>query len=163
MIEILQKIFGTKAERDVKKLRPLVARINELEEEGRKLSQQIAQYERSIFVADKFEHAKVKDMESKVNGLFHNVKWKLFDKTIEGNVIETCVAVVGNALYPVANSAAKLNAGLDIIHILSEHHGVKCPIFVDNAEGVTNIDDYGMQLIELYVVKDMDLKVTCMN
>jgi DNA repair exonuclease SbcCD ATPase subunit len=141
----------------------MLARINELEEEGRKLSQQIAQYERSIFVADKFEYAKVKDMESKVNGLFHNVKWKLFDKTIEGNVIETCVAVVGNALYPVANSAAKLNAGLDIIHILSEHHGVKCPIFVDNAEGVTNIDDYGMQLIELYVVKDMDLKVTCMN
>ena len=38
MLEFLQKIFGTKAERDVKKLRPLVARINAIEAEYQKLS-----------------------------------------------------------------------------------------------------------------------------
>ena len=38
MIEILQKIFGTKAARDVKKLRPLVTKINEIEKTYQSLS-----------------------------------------------------------------------------------------------------------------------------
>ena len=134
-------------------------RISELEVEGRNLAQQIAEYERSIFMAERFEHAKVEDLEGKINGLFDTVKWKLFDYTLDGNVVETCVAIVGNALYPVANSAAKLNAGLDIIHILSQHHGIRCPIFVDNAEGVTAINGYDMQIVELYVLKDASLRV----
>ena len=38
MIELLQKIFGTKAARDVKKLRPLVAKVNEIEATYQSLS-----------------------------------------------------------------------------------------------------------------------------
>ncbi|MCL1909487.1 MAG: preprotein translocase subunit SecA [Kiritimatiellaeota bacterium] len=38
MLSIIKKIFGTKHTRDIKKLRPLVARINEFDEEFKKLS-----------------------------------------------------------------------------------------------------------------------------
>ena len=39
MIELLKKVFGTKHTRDVKRLRPLVARINAIEEEYQRLSE----------------------------------------------------------------------------------------------------------------------------
>lgn len=135
-------------------------RIVELEDESRDTAQQIADYERKVFTADKFEQERIKDLDARVNGMFRHVTWRLFDKTIEGNIVETCVPIVGNALYPVANSAAKLNAGLDIIHVLSQHHGVSCPIFIDNAEGVVRIDGYDMQLVKLYVVEGEPLTVT---
>ena len=37
---ILKKIFGSKAERDLKRMQPLVARVNELEEEYQKLPEE---------------------------------------------------------------------------------------------------------------------------
>ena len=37
-MNILKSLFGTKAQRDVKRLRPMVARINALEAEYQKLS-----------------------------------------------------------------------------------------------------------------------------
>ena len=38
LTNILKAIFGTKSQRDLKKMIPLVRRINQLEEEYRKLS-----------------------------------------------------------------------------------------------------------------------------
>lgn len=144
---------------DLENNRKAEARIAELEERGRELAQQIADYERLELAARRLDKLRFEDVERKVNGLFHNVKFKLFDYTVEGKAVDTCVAVVGDAQYPVANSAGKLNAGLDIIHTLSEHFGYRCPIFIDNAEGVTYIDGRGMQLVRMYVVKGSKLTV----
>lgn len=144
---------------DLENNRKAEARIAELAERGRELAQQIADYERMELAAKRLEKLRFEDVERKVNGLFHNVTFKLFDYTIEGKAVDACVAVVGDAPYPVANSAGKLNAGLDIIHTLSEHFGYRCPIFIDNAEGVTAIDGRGMQLVRMYVVKGSKLTV----
>lgn len=144
---------------DLENNRKAEARIVELEERGRELAQQIAEYERMELAATRLDKLRFEDVERKVNGLFHNVRFKLFDYTIEGKPVDTCVAVVGDAPYPVANSAGKLNVGLDIIHALSEHFGYRCPIFIDNAEGVTSIDGRGMQLVRMYVVKGSKLTV----
>lgn len=144
---------------DLENNRKAGERIAELEERGRELAQQIADYERLELAARRLDKLRFEDVERKVNGLFHNVTFKMFDYTIEGKAVETCVAVVGDALYPVANSADKLNAGLDIIHTLSEHFGYRCPIFIDNAEGVTSIDGRGMQMVRMYVVKGSKLTV----
>jgi preprotein translocase subunit SecA len=46
---VLKKIFGTKSARDVKKMRPLIARINELEEEYQKLSDEQLQAKTTEF------------------------------------------------------------------------------------------------------------------
>ncbi|MGN0632149.1 MAG: hypothetical protein ACI4JN_12565, partial [Ruminococcus sp.] len=54
--------------------------------------------------------------------------------------------------------AAKINAGLDIIRVLSEHYGVKMPVFVDNAESIVNLCDSGLQVIKL-IVSESDKKL----
>ena len=134
-------------------------RIEELREEGKKIAQQIATYEKKVFVTEELQRAKIKELEQNVNKMFSKVQWRLFDYTIDGNPIETCVAIVGNAPYPVANHADQVNAGLDIIRTLSKFHDTKCPIFIDNAESIVNIDAYDKQLIALYVEAGSELKV----
>ena len=135
-------------------------RIKELEARGRELGQQIADIEKEVFTAERLEAARTDALEESVNTMFDTVKFRLFDTTLEGNRVETCVAVVGDALYPVANSAAKLNAGIDIIATLSTKLGCRCPIFIDNAEGVTSIEGRGLQIIELRVERGSKLEVT---
>ena len=49
------------------------------------------------------------------------------------------------------NNGARINVGLDIIRTLSEHYGIKAPVFVDNAESVTDLIDPGTQMIKLVV------------
>ena len=49
------------------------------------------------------------------------------------------------------NTAARINVGLDIINVLCEKYGVYAPIFVDNAESVSNILETKGQKICLYV------------
>lgn len=58
------------------------------------------------------------------------------------------------------NSAAKLNAGLDIISALSKASGVQLPVWVDNAESVTDLLPVDTQVIRLAVsATDKTLRV----
>jgi hypothetical protein len=41
--------------------------------------------------------------------------------------------------YASANTGARVNAGMEIINVLSEAYGVAAPVFVENAESVDDI------------------------
>jgi len=51
------------------------------------------------------------------------------------------------------NTGAEINVGLDIIKTLSEHYGIKAPVFIDHAESISEILDPGMQVIKLRACK----------
>lgn len=56
--------------------------------------------------------------------------------------------------FAFANNAARINAGLEIISVLSECKGVKMPVFIDNAESVTQFAETDMQTVKLVVSED---------
>ena len=60
--------------------------------------------------------------------------------------------------YAFANNAARINAGLEIISVLSEHWNMDMPVFIDNAESVTHLSSTWMQTIRL-VVSEQDKKL----
>ena len=60
--------------------------------------------------------------------------------------------------YRDANNAARINAGLEIIKVLSTHWGISMPVFVDNAESVTKLADMGGQILRL-IVSENDKKL----
>ena len=60
--------------------------------------------------------------------------------------------------YTFANNAARINAGLEIIATLSDHWGIKMPVFIDNAESVTHLTEADTQTIRL-VVSEPDKKL----
>jgi len=134
-------------------------RIKELNEEERKLAQQISEFEGHKFLLEKFTKAKVALLEDSINSRFQTVTFKLFDVQINGAIVECCEATVNGVPYADANRAAQINAGLDIINTITRHYGITAPVFVDNAEAVNELISCDSQVIRLLVSKDKTLRV----
>jgi exonuclease SbcC len=134
-------------------------RIKQLEEQEEIYSQQLTALEGEEFIMDQFTRAKMDILESRINGRFKYVSFKLFDRQINGSESESCEATVHGVPFSDANNAARINAGLDIINTLCEHYGVYAPIFVDNAESVNTLVPVNAQLTRLVVSLDKKLTV----
>lgn len=155
------------AERDAKKRdlseRDTIAKhkkaIEELEKEGKKLAQEVASYEKEEFVMDEFTKAKINECEKRINRMFAHVTFKLYDYTLENNPVETCVPLVNGVPFFVANTAAKVNAGLDIINALCKFYNVCAPIFIDGRESVNTLVPTASQIINLVVSHDKEIIV----
>ena len=62
------------------------------------------------------------------------------------------------------NNGMKINLGIDIINTLSLAYGVRVPLFVDNAESVTKLENCNSQVIRLVVSEnDKELRVSYEN
>ncbi len=140
-------------------------RIEELKAEEKALSLQLAAYDKGLLLAEQFVQVKAQDIEGRVNAAFRLVKWKLFDVQKNGGIKNCCEATVSGVSYGTnLNSAAKLNAGLDIISALSKASGVQLPVWVDNAESVTELLPVETQVIRLVVsAQDKSLRVAVLE
>lgn len=136
--------------------------IANLEEESKRLSQEIANIEKEEFLIADFVREKISECESRINGRFKYVDWKLFDYTLEGGEVETCQALNKANGTPIdtTNTADVLNCGIDIVNTLSEFYGITAPIFIDRRESVCDLIETNAQIINLIVVKGEDLKIT---
>lgn len=133
-------------------------RIKELQEEESKLSQDLAQLEKTEFAVEQFTKGKMDLMESRIADKFKHVKFKLFDRQVNGGVVECCESMYKGVPYPELNTAGKVQAGLDIIDTLSHHYNISAPIFIDCRESVTWIPDTDAQIINL-IVSPADKKI----
>lgn len=135
--------------------------VERLNEESKSISQQIADLEKQEFTIDAFTKAKIDECDKRINGMFQIVKFKLFDKTIEGNEFEVCIPT-NKAGVPISatNTAEKINAGLDIINVLSRFYNVSAPIFCDQAESNNNYLRTEAQMVFLKVTKEPVLTIT---
>ncbi len=135
------------------------ARISELENQEKELAREFEIFEKNIFLCELFIKTKVSMLTDKINSKFENVRFRLFVDQQNGGVKEDCEVMVRNGKgilvpYTNANNAGKINAGLEIIDVLSKHYGVSMPIFVDNAESVTKLKEMGSQVIRLVVSEE---------
>ena len=136
------------------------SRIEELEKQEQTLAQSISDLEREQFTIENFIKKKIDTLESLINEKFSYVKFKLFETQINGAEIECCHALIDGVPFSDANTASKINAGLDIINTLCEFYKITAPIFIDNRESVINIIDCKSQIVNLIVSKsDAKLRV----
>lgn len=136
-------------------------RIAELEEQLRKLNSEIAEQEGIEMQMLEFSKARAAAIESRVNGMFKMVRFKMFDTLVNGSEVETCVATVDGVPYDDGlNNAKCINAGIDIINAICNHIGVRAPIFIDNAESVNEIIPTDSQLVRLVVSNDKQLTIS---
>lgn len=135
-------------------------RKTELLDEEKKYAQQLSDLEGIEFTIDSFNKAKINLIESRINGKFSIVKFKLFETQINGGEVECCEALVNGVPYNDGlNKAMTINAGLDIISTLSGFYGVTAPVFIDNAESVTELFPVASQLVRLVVEKNSPLTI----
>ncbi|MGG1638268.1 hypothetical protein [Paenibacillus sp. NRS-1760] len=134
-------------------------RIATLKDEEKLLAKQYEELEQQLFLTEEFTRTKANLLESKINAMFRNVRFKLFDTQVNGAVTDTCETLYGPNLVPYnggLNRAAQLNSGLDIIETLSQHYKISAPIFIDNAEAVTELVKTTGQQIRLIVPPAFD-------
>jgi DNA repair exonuclease SbcCD ATPase subunit len=136
-------------------------RIEELKKQESELSMSLAACDDGLLLAEKYTQQKALDIEAKVNSAFRAVRWKLFEEQVNGGIKPCCEATVNGIRYSKnLNSAACLNAGLDIIDTLSRVVGISVPIWIDNAESVTKYLPIDAQVIRLQVSEaDKKLRV----
>jgi len=141
------------------------ARIDELVKSEQELSKIILDLEHKVFGTEKYIQLKAETMESKLNKMFENVSFRLFETQINGGIKPTFETLVKGVPFSDANGAGKINAGIEIINKLSEVHDIRVPIFIDNAESVIELQGTDSQVIELIVsAEDKELRVeTCLE
>lgn len=135
-------------------------RITELEASLKDKAQAVADIEREEAEIKKFTEAKINMLSEAVNSKFSIVKFKLYDEQINGGYVECCEATVNGVPYGSGlNTAARINAGLDIIRTLQDYYDIYAPVFVDNKESVTKLVMMDCQLVCLQVTEDRELIV----
>ena len=134
-------------------------RIAELEKSLRIQSEELAQLEGIEFTMAAFSKARTEAIESKINGLFDFVKFRLFETQINGGEVETCEAMVNGTPFSDANTAGKFNAGIDIINAICRFEGISAPIFADGSESVNTLHPTQSQVIRLFVSLDDKLVI----
>ena len=127
------------------------ARIEELKNEEKKLGVQLANLDNLLHLTDRFVQLKAADVEAKVNGSFHTVRWKLFELQVNGGVKACCEAQVDGKDYGSLSNAERVNAGLDIVDTLGQKMKLVLPVWIDNAESISHPLAISAQTISLYV------------
>ena len=136
-------------------------RMDELRAQAAAASAELNQLDGMLFLCDEFVRYKVKFIEESINRRFSLVRFRLFKEQINGGLEDCCDVTVDGIPYATGlNSGAKVNAGIDIINTLSRHYGVQVPLFVDNAESVTQLAQADTQVIRL-VVSETDKGLRC--
>ncbi|MBO6273018.1 AAA family ATPase, partial [bacterium] len=90
-------------------------RIQELTEQQRTLNQQLADLEKQYFTAEQFQFAVIQDLQDRVNKLFPTIRFKMFNKLLNGNVDPTCVLTMHGVSYHNLSTSEKIIAGLECI------------------------------------------------
>lgn len=131
-------------------------RINQLKEEQRKLSQDIANCEKVLYLCEKYRVAKCKAVEDSVNGNFEaDVNFRLYDD----NDKEMCELTYKGVPYSVLSTGQRIMVGLEVVRALHRHIDLYFPIWVDNTESYSGKFICTSQCIMLKVGRNKDIKV----
>lgn len=136
-------------------------RIAELQAEQRTAAAEVEQMDRLIAMCEEFTRYRVQAITESVNSKFHLTRWRLFTEQVNGGLADCCEPMDRNgSTFDGTNNAMKINIGMDIIDTLSAHFGRRVPLFVDNAESVTQLQPIGSQVVRLVVSEqDKELRI----
>lgn len=155
MAEVKAKFAKAEANRQIDD------RIAELRSEQREVAQKVADMEKMIYLLESFIRYKMDMISESINSKFDGICFKLFELQVNGGLKETCECTVDGVPYSSLNNGHRIVAGLKIIKALQELYGVSAPIFVDNAESISdgNMPDMDCQMICLYVSDNKELRL----
>lgn len=130
-----------------------------LQEDRAQWKEQIDGLDEKIKAASDFQKRSCEVLEENVNRRFKLVRWKMFRRQLDGTDKPWCECSVDGVPYSDLNTAAKINAGLDITSTLKIYYGVDVPCVIDNAETVLEPLYDGGQQIRLTVTEDKEMRI----
>ena len=152
--ELLKRIAGEDTNKRID------AERKRLDEEQATLANLIAEYEGKEAQIQAFRKAKITAVEEGVSSLFTMVHWKMYEQNLTNDgEKEICQAIIDGVPYEQQNRATQVNAGIDICNAFAKAYEVSAPLFLDNAESVTDTLPTNGQSIKLTVVAGSELKI----
>ena len=140
------------------------SRIAELTDNAKATAEKLETIEQMLYLMEEFTRFKASFVEKSINDLFRIATFRLFREQANGGLEERCDVVYDGVPYMGLNNGMKINVGIDVINTLSRYYGVTVPLFVDNAEGVTRLEQCGAQVIRLVVsAEDKELRLNYEN
>lgn len=135
--------------------------IAQLQAEKKNAMLMVGEVELKLSLLDKFVVAKMDMLSERINDLFNEVNFKLFDTNISNEGIkETCELTMHGVPYRQLSNAEKCRAGMEVVRAISDKMHFCNPVFVDNRESITDIGNAPGQIINLYVSpEDRKLRV----
>ncbi len=114
-------------------------RIEERQQQLKDTGKAYEEIERKLNLLDEFSTWKSSYIEQNVNGKFTLTRWKLFEQQVNGGIREICEATKDGVPYSSdLNTGSRINVGLDVIQALQKHYQISMPVWIDNAESVTD-------------------------
>lgn len=143
-LEGLQKALGHK-----ETIAKTNARIQELKDREQALADLISDQEGLEYACLEYNKARMDLMENAINSKFSVVRFKMFERLLNGSEREICECLKDGVPFQDLNTAGKIQAGLDIINAFSNHFELCLPVFIDNRESVHDIPAMRSQVINL--------------
>lgn len=128
--------------------------IEELEESRDKYSAELDKAQMYLDLSEEFIKKRSKLLEDAVNKLFDNVRFKFTREAKSGKVSESCIPTFNGQNYQDLSASTKLICNLDIVKGFQRYYNAYLPLFIDNAEGITETLDCDAQTILLSVKKE---------
>jgi len=143
---------------DFTQLEKIERRIAERRQDLKEAAAAYEDIERQLYILELYSRKRSEYIEENVSQQFQITKWKLFEMQINGGIREVCEPTYQGVPYSSdLNTGAKINIGLDCIKTLSAHYGASLPVFIDNAESITNWQvDLEQQTIRLVAMPNKD-------
>ena len=139
-------------------------RIEKLREDAATAAECLEAIEKMLLLIADFVRYKTRFVEDSINGLFRIARFRLFREQANGGIEDVCDVVYDGIVYGDVNTGMKINLGIDIINTLSAAYGVRVPLFIDNAESVTDWEQMNGQIIRLEARReDKELRVNYEN
>lgn len=129
--------------------------IEELEESRDKYSAELDKAQMYLDLSEEFIKKRSKLLEDAVNKLFDNVRFKFTREAKSGKVSESCIPTFNGQNYQDLSASTKLICNLDIVKGFQRYYNAYLPLFIDNAEGITETLDCDTQTVLLSVKKEV--------
>ena len=126
-------------------------RLDKLISQREQAEKQLQHTEQLLWLLEEFGRFKAEFLEESINSHFRLARFRLFKQLGNGGYEERCDVTLEGIPYGNLNTGSRINVGLDIIRTLSDHYGVRVPLFIDNAESVTRLETLPGQVIRLTV------------
>lgn len=136
-------------------------RVTELQNQLKTISTEYQNIERELYLIEKYDACKAAYIEENVSEKFAITTWKLFERQINEGIRDLCEPCYKGVPYSTNTSnGERILIGMDCINTLSRHYKISVPVFIDNAESLTNWIDFKHQHITLSAVENAKLEVT---
>ncbi len=112
--------------------------ITGIQEERTTYQRQLDDLDDQLDAATEYNTMSCRALEDRVNAKFNLLKWSMFRTQLDGTQKPYCECSFDGVPFADLNTAMKMNAGLEIVRVLSQYYDVSVPCVIDNVESVND-------------------------